>query len=454
MNQTSAAGSQPPWVSTRKVVHVAMLGFAFLLPFLTWVEAAGCAVLALVFNLFVLPHLGVDLRKRTAAGLDADVRTGIVIYPLSVLGLIIFYPHHMEIVAGAWAIMALGDGAAGVAGTALGGPALPWNRAKTWSGFLAFVAAGTVGADALMRWVNPALDLERAALVAAAAALAGALVESLPIALDDNASVPLVCGALMFCLFQVRAWALAGNLPFLPRRLLVALGVNALLVLLALAARTVTRSGAAAGFLLGVAVYLGYGYKSYLILAAFFVLGSVATRLGYGRKAARGVAEKRRGARSWREALANTLAGAFLALMVITTPYPAIFLVALVASFAEAAGDTVSSEIGQWLSDRAYLITNFRRVEAGENGGVALPGSAAALLACAGVAGLGWGLGLTSGRGAGLAFAAAAAGNLLDSLLGATLERRGLVTNGIVNFAGTSFAAGLAFALAWHWGAL
>lgn len=452
MNEIPSAtmGARRAGISTRKIVHVSMLGFAFLLPFLTWVEAAGCAVLALVFNLIVLPRLDVDLRKRTAAGLDADVRTGIVIYPLSVLGLVLFYPHHMEIVAAAWAIMALGDGAAGMAGTTLGGAALPWNPGKTWSGFLAFVGAGTAGAYVLMRWVNPALDPQHVAFLAAATAVAGALVESLPIGLDDNASVPLVSGAFMFCLLLMSPSALAGNLPYLPRRFLLALGVNAGLVVVALMAKTVTRSGAAAGFVLGVAVYMGYGYKSYLMVAAFFVLGSVATRLGYARKAARGVAEKRRGARSWREALANTLAGAFVALLVITTPYEAIFLTALVASFAEAAGDTVSSEIGQWLSDRAFLITNFRPVPAGEDGGVTLPGSVAALLACAGVVGLGWGLGLTRGRHALVAFAAATAGNLLDSLLGATLERRGLVTNGIVNFAGTSFAAGLAVALAWR----
>ncbi len=445
------ASDNSPLLSTRKVIHVAMLGFALLLPFLTWLQAAGCAVLALVFNLFLLPHLGVDLRK-SPADTEAGVRTGIIIYPLSVLALILFYPHNMEVVAGAWAIMALGDGAAGALGAALDSPALPWNRSKTWAGFVSFVVAGSVGAHALMRWVSPALETERAAWVAVAAALAGALVESIPIGLDDNATVPLVCGAVMFCLLQTKGWALAGNMPFLPRRLLLAVGVNALLVVLALAARTVTVSGAAAGFVLGVAVYLGYGYKSYLIVVAFFVLGSLTTRLGYARKAARGVAEARRGARSWREAVANTLPGAFLALMVITTPYPAIFLAGLVAAFAEATGDTVSSEIGQWVSDRAYLITNFRRVPAGENGGITVPGSLAALAACGAVAALGWVLGLTGGPATAIAFAAAAAGNLLDSLLGATIERRGLVNNAVVNFTCSSFAAGLAVALAWHWG--
>jgi uncharacterized protein (TIGR00297 family) len=181
---------------------------------------------------------------------------------------------------------------------------------------------------------------------------------------------------------------------------------------------------------------------------AFFVIGSVATRFGYARKAARGVAERRGGARSWREALANSLAGAFFALLVITTYHPYAFLMALVAAFAEATGDTVSSEIGQYLSDRSYLITTFRPVPAGEDGGITIGGTLAGALASALVVALAFRLGLCGKGGALIALGAAVAGNLIDSLLGATLERRGLVTNGIVNFAGTSFAGGLALAIA------
>ena len=189
----------------------------------------------------------------------------------------------------------------------------------------------------------------------------------------------------------------------------------------------VNRSGAVCGFLLGVAVYLGYGYKSFLLMFAFFVIGSVATRLGYARKAARGVAEKRGGARSWREALANSLAGAFFSILVITTHHEGAFLMALIAAFAEATGDTVSSEIGQWISGRAYLITTFKPVPAGENGGVSVGGSIAGGLASALVVALAFGMGLCGKGGAAIALAAAVAGNLLDSVLGATLERRGLV---------------------------
>ncbi len=433
--------------TTRKLVHMSMLGFAFLLPILTWVEAAGCAVLALLFNLFLLPRLAVDLRKRPDQSPAADLWTGIVLYPISVLGLILLYRHHMHVVASAWAIMALGDGLASVAGESIRGPALPWNRSKRWSGFAAFVLAGAAGAYALAHWVAPTLPPGQVIWVSLGGAIVGAFVESVPIRLDDNVSVPLVTGGFLYCAYLIERSALDSNLPYLGRRIVLALAINAFFALLALGLEMVNRSGATVGFILGVAVYLGYGWRSFLILFVFFVLGSVATRLGYASKARRGIAEKRRGARSWREAMANSLAGASFALLAITTNYEEAFLVALVAAFAEAAGDTISSEIGQWLSARAYLITTLKPVPAGVDGGISTGGTLAGLLASGIVVSVGMALGLCGPTGAIIALSAAFAGNLLDSLLGATIEQRGLVTNGIVNFTGTSFAGGLALAL-------
>jgi uncharacterized protein (TIGR00297 family) len=441
-----------PLFSTRKIVHMSMLGFAFLLPYLTWTQAAGCALLALLFNLVVLPRLDVDLRKSTATAPPAGVWTGIVIYPISVLVLILLYRHAMYVVGATWAILALGDGLAGIVGSAWRGPTLPWNREKTWSGFLAFLVAGTAGAYVLTRWTAPTLAPDFALRVCAATALVGALVESAPIRLDDNATVPLVAGAFMFCVCFVERSALDSNLPYLGRRIVLAVAISLALAGLAWGLKLVTPSGAISGFLLGVAVYLGYGYKSFLLMFTFFLVGSAATRLGYARKAARGVAEKRGGARSWREALANSLAGAFFSILVITTHHEGAFLIALIAAFAEAAGDTVSSEIGQWISPRAYLITTFRPVPAGQNGGVSVGGSVAGFLASALIVAVGYGMGLCGRGGAALALSGAVAGNLLDSVLGATLERRGLVTNGIVNFAASSFAGGLALAIALHIG--
>ena len=150
-----------------------MLIFAFFLPFLTWPQAAGCAGLALLFNVFILPRLGVDLRKRPAPARDDEsqssalsaaenVWTGIVIYPVSVLVLILLYRNNMHIVAAAWAIMALGDGMASIAGETLRGPALKWNPGKTWWGLLGFVVAGSAGAYLLTRWSSPSLPVGKA----------------------------------------------------------------------------------------------------------------------------------------------------------------------------------------------------------------------------------------------------------------------------------------------------
>jgi uncharacterized protein (TIGR00297 family) len=447
----AAAAARRPLISARKIVHMSMLSFAFLLPFLTWIQAAGAAVLALLFNVFVLPQIAVDLRKRAGDDTAAYTWTGIVLYPISVLALILFYRNSMHIAAAAWAIMALGDGTASVVGEGLRGPALPWNREKTWSGFCGFIVAGALGAFALSLWVSPALPTGRIVVICTAAAMVGAVVESVPVRLDDNVSVPLVTGAFMFCASFVERSALESNWPFLGRRILLAVAVNAAFALLALALKMITRSGAAVGFVLGVAIYLGYGYKSFSILLGFFLLGSIATRLGYAVKAARGVAERRRGARSWREALANSLAGAFFAILVITTEQEAAFLLAFVAAFAEAAGDTVSSEIGQWVSGRAYMITTLKPVPAGVDGGISFGGTVAGFAASALIVALGYAMGLCGPFGlvgAAIALGAGCAGNLFDSLLGATIERRGLVTNGIVNFSGTSFAGGLALVIA------
>ncbi len=445
---STVAPPRAPLLSTRKIVHMSMLIFAFLLPYLTWQQAAGCALLALLFNVVVLPRMGADLRKSPVNAPDAGVWTGIIIYPISVLTLILLYRHEMFIAAAGWAIMALGDGTASLAGGALRGPVLPWNRAKTFSGFLSFVVVGTAGAYVLTRWVGPAIAPEIALRICVAGAIVGAVVESLPIRLDDNATVPLVSGAFIFCLALVERRALDGNLPYLGRRIVLAVAVNLVLAALALGLKMVNPSGAAVGFLLGVAVYLGWGYKSFLLMLAFFVIGSATTRLGYARKAAKGVAEKRGGARSWREAAANCLAGAFFSLLVITTRHESAFLMALIAAFAEAAGDTVSSEIGKWISDRAYLITSFQPVAAGEDGGVSMSGTVAGVLGSALIVALAFALGLCGRAGFVITLSAAVTGNLLDSVLGATLERRGRVTNGIVNFAGTSFAGGLALAIA------
>jgi dolichol kinase len=83
------------------------------------------------------------------------------------------------------AILAFGDGASTAVGKALGGKKLWWNPAKSWAGLAAFVAAGFVASAFFM----PAGE-------AFFYSVALAIVESLPLHVDDNLLIPVAALAL------------------------------------------------------------------------------------------------------------------------------------------------------------------------------------------------------------------------------------------------------------------
>jgi uncharacterized protein (TIGR00297 family) len=117
------------------------------------------------------------------------------------------------------------------------------------------------------------------------------------------------------------------------------------------------------------------------------------------------------------------------------------------AALAEATADTVSSEIGQAFGGHPLLLTTLRRVEPGTDGAVSLMGTAAGVAAGAAVAWAGWWAMRLGTREASIALLAACAGLFFDSVLGATVERRGWLGNDLVNFASTLFAAVVALSL-------
>lgn len=217
--------------------------------------------------------------------------------------------------------------------------------------------------------------------------------------------------------------------------------------LLARVVRGVTNSGAVAGAFSCFVLYLGGGPGAFAALITVFGLAWITTRVGYARKQKLGTAERREG-RKASQVLANLGVATACAAASIVSHNRTIFLLAMAAALSEAAADTVSSEVGQAFGEKARLITTWRSVPAGTDGGVSLIGTAAGLVAAGIVSAVCLLGGLLAPQGLAISIGAAVLGMIADSFLGAGLERRGLVNNDLVNFLGTLTAAAFAYWLA------
>ena len=249
----------------------------------------------------------------------------------------------------------------------------------------------------------------------------------------------------------------------LPHVAVWTLGLSVLLGLAVLKLRAATPAGAGTGFILTASLMFStvtFPYQPWntalVPVLAVSLLAYFATRMGRAQKECLGTAEERHG-----RAASQVAANLGVAALVLTqnfqswlidshwfsrgtlAPVP-IFAVGLVG-LAEAAADTVSSEIGQVLGGRPRMITTLRTADPGVDGAISIAGTLAGIaagvivalagtLALRGDASLFW-----------ISTAGAIFGLLFDSLLGATLERRGWLNNDAVNFLSTAGAA--AFAL-------
>lgn len=218
-------------------------------------------------------------------------------------------------------------------------------------------------------------------------------------------------------------------------------------VLFALVARilgSVTDGGAVAGLVIAFIMMLAAGFAGFMPLLTVFLLTVLATRWGWRRKERLGLAE-RSGGRTAAQVAANLAAAAFCALPVLWFPeFSDLLLAASMAALAEAAADTVSSEIGQASGRTAYLIVGFRSVPVGTNGGVSFEGTIAGAAAACVIAWVAGSFALVSWFWIPVIAISGTAGMIVDSLLGATLENSGLLGNNAVNFVSTVFATDLA----------
>jgi len=231
-----------------------------------------------------------------------------------------------------------------------------------------------------------------------------------------------------------------------PQRLITATLVTLGFAALAWRLRGVTASGATAGFLATLTLFIASGPAMFAAVFTVFVLAFAATRVGRSRKQQLRIAERDSG-REASQVLANIGCAALFAALAQLTGWRAVFLAGSIAALAEAAADTVSSETGKALARAARVITSWKPVPAGTDGAISFPGTVLGISAAGIIAYEAATTGILNGKSAFVAVVAGVAGMFLDSVLGAMLERRGRITNNAVNLISTAFAAGLALIL-------
>jgi uncharacterized protein (TIGR00297 family) len=220
-------------------------------------------------------------------------------------------------------------------------------------------------------------------------------------------------------------------------------------VALSIALRKLSVAGALTGGVLASLLYKGIGVTGILMLAAFFIAGTIATGIGAGRKERLGMSEKNKGQRSAWQVLANGGVAGIAGLIAWINPDQQIIAqLTAAAALASAAADTLSSELGSIYGSRFYNILSFKRDRPGLDGVISIEGTlsgigGSVLIALIYIAGYGYSFHCW------WILLAGTAGNLADSILGASLQRKGWLTNDMVNGLNTLIAA--VVILLCHW---
>jgi uncharacterized protein (TIGR00297 family) len=424
------------------LLHIGVGFAALLLPMLTWWQHVSLAGLAVVGCALLLPGLPGHPLVRDS---DPRLPTSALCYALGVLLLLVTFPTRPDLAGCAWGIFAAGDGCATLAGRAWGETRWPWNRHKSVAGSVAFVVCGSAMGLLLAWLLRPyasGVSVSFAFLLGATltAAIVSAAVETIPIRLDDNVSVPAAATLMLWCLALISPHADVDAWPLVTQAIPIGLLISASLAAAIWWARGVTVAGAITGAMIGTLIYAGAGWRGWLMLVLAFGAAWATSRIGLARKRVLGIDEARGGRRNAASALANCGLGAIAALGVVFTPFHDAALLALVTALTAGASDTVASEIGKAWGRRTLRLTNLQSVAPGTPGAVSLEGTAAGLAWAFVMSVTASALGLLPFGLLWMVILGATIGSIVENALAATLEADHIVNKDVLNFVNTFVA--------------
>lgn len=213
----------------------------------------------------------------------------------------------------------------------------------------------------------------------------------------------------------------------------------ALASLVAIVSRKIDLTGGVVGGITASLLFASSCLFGILLIGSFFIIGTLASLYKIHYKSELNLAEANQSRRGWKNVVSNSGIAALVALLDIFFPtfLPAEFLIAV--CFATALSDTLSSEMGNVTGRYYFNILSFESGKRGVDGVVSWEGFGWGLVGSGIIGTIYWGF-HSSLYDSIILVLIGFSGNLLDSILGATLQRKGYLSNHGVNFTSTTAA--------------
>ena len=211
-----------------------------------------------------------------------------------------------------------------------------------------------------------------------------------------------------------------------------------------------SKSGALASLVVGVLLAVFGSVNAYFIMTFFVIVSFFATLKDIDKKIAMGLQEGQFGERGWKNVTAVAIPPVlFTILHYFMIIDDMTYIIAFLTSVVVAASDTIASEIGV-KDPKAYLITTFKEVPPGTDGGISKKGTLISTLAALVTSVIGW-IAMTASINVLvlIPFLFGVFGNLLDSLFGATIETKGWISKYTNNWS-TELISGVLAAALWY----
>jgi uncharacterized protein (TIGR00297 family) len=224
--------------------------------------------------------------------------------------------------------------------------------------------------------------------------------------------------------------------------------ILALGALLSVVFKKLTSIAGTCAFFVGMAIYIGAGSGGLTTLAVFFILSTLATAHKKEYKAKLEAKPQHPEKRKAGQVFAN---GGIAALLgVISIPFPqhhAIIALMMVSAISAATADTLASELGMVYGRNAFNILSFKREAKGLDGVISIEGTLLGMTGSLIIAGTYCAFTRFDFMVMIIIVAAGTLGNLIDSVLGALLERKHMIGNNMVNTLNTLAGAISTFCL-------